>query len=166
MARTHKELGLFKPSDRASQMGAVRREHGELIALNPFHPAGQSCGLPVRLPAVGIFVDRQAHCSLREVCNRSKREPDPRTVLDQAGEDESDDWQPDHEARNRVENEANLKQKISPRGIAFYLRGRWGMTFRFVWCHYWFEVRGCVPLVASAVLAICPGAGPCRRDAS
>jgi hypothetical protein len=32
------------------------------------------------------------------------------------------------------------------------------MAFRLVWGHYWFEVEGCVPALASTVLVI-PGVG-------
>ena len=47
-------------------------------------------------------------------------------------------------------------KKSRRRGITLRLWTHWRMTFRFVWGHYWFEVEGCVPVVASAVLADLP----------
>jgi hypothetical protein len=58
MTRAQKELRLFKPPDRTTQMGAIRREDRELIALDSFDPAGDSGRLSVGLPAVWVFVHR------------------------------------------------------------------------------------------------------------
>ena len=85
---------------------------------------------------------------------------------DQAGEEISDDWYPDHEPRNYIQDHTGLQQKVASGGVAFWLWTSWRMTFRFVLGHYSFDVEGCVPVAASAVFSVCPGARPCRWDAS
>jgi hypothetical protein len=90
-------------------MGTVCSEHFELIALNPSDPASQSRGLTVSLPTVWIFVHRQSHCSLWKLRDRSEGKPDARSFFDQAGEDKSHNWQPDHEASNRVKHDTDLQ---------------------------------------------------------
>src|ERR1700733_6523226 len=138
-------------------MGAVRCEYREIIALDPFYPAGYSGRLPISLSTIRVFVNRQPHLSLRKVRRRPKREPDGRSIFDQAGENVANDRYPNHKPCNRVNDDTDLEQEVAPGGITLRLGTRWRMTFGFVWCHYWFEVEGCVPVVASAVFVACPG---------
>jgi len=66
VAGTQKELRFFKPSHRATQMGAVGGDYLELITLNPSNLAGQSRGFSVGLTTVRIFVHSQPHLSFGE----------------------------------------------------------------------------------------------------
>ena len=95
-------------------MGAVRREHLELISLNPSDPAGQSRGMSVGLAMVRIFEHRHARRPSGNLETGPRENQTSRSAFDQAGKNISHDRYPDHEGRNRVNNDSDLQQKVAP----------------------------------------------------
>src|SRR4029077_2176473 len=75
MTRTHKQLGLRKPSNRTTKMGAVDGENLELFTFNPSDPACRVHGLAIARHHIGISKSGQTSLSLRKFVNPTERHP-------------------------------------------------------------------------------------------
>src|ERR1700751_3458477 len=92
MARTHEETGLWEPSDRAAQIGAVDGKSLDLFPCDPPYPAGCVHGLTLGRHHIRILKSCQTRLTFRKFSDLSEWHPGEipaRTAARDRGEKES-----------------------------------------------------------------------------
>ena len=122
VTRAKEKLGLFEPTHRAAQVGAIHGEHPEILFGVTLHPTWYMSGLTICWYSVGIVIRNHPSCADLELVDRTERDPGRSGSFDHGGDDKTDDWDADHRASDNVQSDPDLEQKIPPRGAIIKLR--------------------------------------------
>src|ERR1700752_5464573 len=126
MTRAHKQPGLRKPSDGATEMRAVDGKDLELITRDPAHPACRVHGLPVGRHRVGIAKFSEPRLAFGKFVDATKRHPRKVTVAAAARnrrDEEPHDRHRQSSCPQTVEENSHLHEK-STAGKSIFIRHR------------------------------------------
>ena len=114
MAGTHKQMGLFKPPHRTSEVSTVDGKDLELLPIDPPHPAGNIRRLPIPGSGIGIAIRSQASLILRKFCQIAEIDPGVvRSPAKKAGKHITDNGNGDQCRGDGIEPNAEHEQKAA-----------------------------------------------------
>src|SRR5262249_53073437 len=125
VAGTHKQAGLWEPTNRAAEVSTVDREYLQFVASDAPYPTGGVGGLAICGRHIWISKSGEACLAFGEIAHfpeRHPREISIRATTCQRGEEESHHWYCDYSGRQSVEQNSQLHEESAARN-RFVARG-------------------------------------------
>lgn len=109
VARAKEKFGLFEPTHWAAQVGAVDREHLEILFGVALHPARYMGGQTVCRYSVGILIRHHPSRTDLELVDGTEGDPGRSGSFDYGGDEEANDWDANHRAGDYIQADPELE---------------------------------------------------------